>query len=126
MPYCVRSTKINLLGYISQDTMDIRHIFEQENVVADALFRVEIICTSISPDVFAEAQVTDAELTALLQWTTAPRLEKIQIPGSDMVLHFDTNSARTRPTFPKISDGNYLTLSTISGTSNKGNCKTQS
>jgi len=112
--------QFNHLDYISQFTTDILHISGQDNVVADFLSRVEIICTSISPEVLAEAQATDAEFIALLQGTTALRLEKIQIPGSDVVLHCDTTTGRPRPTFPKSSDGKYLTLSTVSATLEQG------
>jgi len=79
----------------------MRHIFGQDNVVAEALSRVEKICTSISPDVLGEAQARDAELTALLQGTTALRLEKIHIPGSDVVLQRDTTTGRPRPYVPE-------------------------
>jgi len=93
--------QFNHLDFISQFTTDIRHISRQDNVVADALSHVETIYTSISPEVLAEAQATDAELTALLQGTTALRLEKIQIPGSDVALHCDTTTGRPRPYIPE-------------------------
>jgi hypothetical protein len=50
----------------SQFTTDIHHISGQDNVVADALSRVEAICTAVSPEALTRAQATDAELTALL------------------------------------------------------------
>ena len=93
--------QFNHLDFISQLTTDIRHISGRDNVVADALSRVETICTSISPEDLAEAQATDAELTAFLQGTTALRFEKIQIPGSDVVLHCDTTTGRPRPYIPE-------------------------
>ena len=37
--------QFNHLGYISQFTTDIRHISGQDNVGADAMSRVETICT---------------------------------------------------------------------------------
>ena len=49
-------------------------------MVADALSRVEVIRTSISPEDLAEAKATDTELTVLLQETTALQFETIQIP----------------------------------------------
>jgi predicted ArsR family transcriptional regulator len=54
------------LDVISQFTTVIRHISEQDNVVADVLSRVEAICTAVSPEALAEAQATVADLTALL------------------------------------------------------------
>ena len=51
--------QFNHFDYISQFTTDIRHISGQENVVADALSRVEAVCTSVSPEALPEAQATD-------------------------------------------------------------------
>jgi cleavage and polyadenylation specificity factor subunit 1 len=70
-------------------------------VVTDALSRVEAVCTSVSPEALAEAQATDAELANLLQGTTALRLEKIQIPGTDITLQCDTSTNRPRPYVPE-------------------------
>ena len=92
--------QFNHLDFISQFTTDIRHISGQDNVVADALSRVDALCTPVSPEALAEAQDTDAELNTLLQGATALRLEKIQIPGSDVSLHCDTTTARPRPYVP--------------------------
>ena len=69
-------------------------------MVADALSRVEAVGTSVSPEALAEAQDTDAELTTLLQGATALRLEKIQVPGTDIALHCDTTTTRPRPYVP--------------------------
>ena len=59
--------QFNHLDFISQFTTDISHISRQDNVVNDALSRVEAVCKSVSPEALAEAQATDAELTNLLQ-----------------------------------------------------------
>ena len=85
-------TAVQYLDFVSQFTTDIRRISGWENVVADAPSRVELIRTSISPNDLAEGQATDTELTVLLQGTTAIQFETIQIPGSDMILHCDTNT----------------------------------
>jgi len=66
-------------------------------VVADALSRMEAVCTSVSLKALAEAQATAVELTNLLQGTTTLRLEKIQVPGSDVALHCDITTNRPRP-----------------------------
>jgi cleavage and polyadenylation specificity factor subunit 1 len=104
--------QFNHLDYISQFTTDIRHISGQDNVVADALSRVEAVCTPVSSEPLVEAQTSNAELTALLQGTTALRLEKIQVPGSDVSVHCDTSTTRPRPTYPKHSDEKCSTPST--------------
>jgi hypothetical protein len=93
--------QFNHLDFISQFTTDIRHIAGRDNVVTDALSRVESVCTSVSPETLVEAQAEDAEITDLLQGTTALRLEKIQVPGSDVALHCDTSTARPRPYVPE-------------------------
>jgi len=89
--------QFNHLDFISQLTTDIRHISGQANVVADALYRVEAVCASVSPEALAEEQANDAELTALLHVTTARLLEKSPVPGSDVFIHCDTTAARPRP-----------------------------
>jgi cleavage and polyadenylation specificity factor subunit 1 len=50
--------QFNHLDLISQFTTDIRHISGQDNVVADALFRMEAVSTSVSPEAVAAAQDT--------------------------------------------------------------------
>jgi hypothetical protein len=92
--------QFNHLDFISQFTTDIRHISGQNNVVADALSRVEAIGTSVSSKALAEAQDTDAELTTLLQGATALRLDKIQVSSSDITLYCNTTTTRPRPYVP--------------------------
>jgi hypothetical protein len=55
----------------------------------------------VSPEALAKVQASDAKLTALLQRTTAPHLEKIQVPGSDVALHCDTSTTRQRTYVPE-------------------------
>ena len=116
--------QFNHLYSIAQSTTDIRHISGRDDLLADALSCVETICTSTYPEDLAEAQATDAELTAFLQGTTALRFEKIQIPVPDVGLHCDTATSRPRPTFPKPSDGKYETFCTDSATSVQGQMQT--
>ena len=52
--------QLKYLDFISQFTTDIRHISGQDNVVADALFRVEAVCDSVSPEALAEEQANNA------------------------------------------------------------------
>jgi len=92
--------QFNNLEFISQLTTDIRHISWQDNVVADALYRMEAVCASVSPEALAEEQANDAELAALLHGTTALRLENFPVPSSDVVIHCDTSAARPLPYVP--------------------------
>jgi cleavage and polyadenylation specificity factor subunit 1 len=73
--------QFNHLDFISQFTTDTRHISGQDNVVIDALYRVESIAAPPAYEILAAAQKSDDELQTLLETTNALRLEKIQIPG---------------------------------------------
>ena len=110
--------QFNHFDFISQFTTDIRHISGQDDVVADALSRVEAVGTSVSPEALAEAQDTDAELTALLQGATALRLEKIQVPGTDIALHCDTTTTRPRLYVPATL--RWQVFDTVLATSEQG------
>jgi cleavage and polyadenylation specificity factor subunit 1 len=103
--------QFNHLDFISQFTTDIRHISGQDNVVADALSRMEAVCTPVSPEDLAEAQVGDAELVTLLQGNTVLQLEKIPVPGSEVALHCDTSTSRPRPMSQRPFNGRYSILS---------------
>ena len=48
--------KFNHLDFISQFTTDIRHISGQDNIVAEALSRVEAISAPVTHDTLAAAQ----------------------------------------------------------------------
>jgi hypothetical protein len=93
--------QFNHLDFISQFTTDIRHVSGQNNVVADALSRVEAVCKPVSPEALAEAQGTDTELATLSQGTTALRLQKFQVPGSDVGLYCEMSTTRPRPYVPE-------------------------
>ena len=80
--------------------MDIRHFSGQDNMVANVLSCVEAFCASVSPEALAKEQANDAELTALLEGNTALRLEKISVPGLDVVIHCHTSASRPRAYVP--------------------------
>jgi hypothetical protein len=63
--------QFNHIDFISQFTTDVRHISGQDNIVADALSRVEAITAAPSHDTLAASQERDAELQALLASDTA-------------------------------------------------------
>jgi hypothetical protein len=64
-------TNFKHLDYISQFMTDIRHISGQENIVAEALSRVEAIAAPVTHDSFTETQDGGAELRILLESNTA-------------------------------------------------------
>jgi cleavage and polyadenylation specificity factor subunit 1 len=58
--------QFNHLDFIAQFTTDIRHIFGQDNVVADDLSRVKSVTAPPSYEMLAASQDADNELRALL------------------------------------------------------------
>jgi cleavage and polyadenylation specificity factor subunit 1 len=84
--------QFNHLDFVAQFMTDIKHISVQENVVADALSRVESVTSPPSYDALAAAQDGDDELRTLLRLTTTLRLEKLPILG--------TPAGRSRPYVP--------------------------
>jgi hypothetical protein len=92
--------QFNHLDFVSQFTTDIRHISGQNNVVADALSRVEAISAPPSYDALVASQNSDDELRTLLGSTTALRLEKVLIPGTTVSICCDTSTGRPRPYVP--------------------------
>jgi hypothetical protein len=75
----------------------VRRISRQDNVVADALSRVESITSAPSSDALAASQEYDGELRALLASDTALRLEKQQIPGTAVSIYCNTSAGKPRP-----------------------------
>ena len=89
------------LDYISQFTTDIRHIKGSENVVADALSRVEAIALSVDHDALASTQKDDAELRALLSNDQSVlKLRKVYFPDQNVHLYCDMTSDVVRPFVP--------------------------
>jgi hypothetical protein len=81
--------QFNRLDFIAHFTTDIRHISGQDNVVADALSRVESVTAPPSHDALAASQDDDNELRTLLASSTALRLERQQIPGTTVSIYCD-------------------------------------
>lgn len=91
------------LLYISEFTTDIQHVSGDQNLVADALSRVESIdCpTRIDYREVARAQAKDAELAQVLQVAgSATRLKKISLPDCENELFCDLTTDRARPYLP--------------------------
>jgi hypothetical protein len=74
--------KFNQLDFISQFTTDIRHIPGKNNIVADALSRVEVITAPITHDALTSSQDKNDELQTLLGSATALQLTKLLIYGT--------------------------------------------
>jgi cleavage and polyadenylation specificity factor subunit 1 len=89
--------QFNHLDFVSQFTTDIRHISGQDNVVADALSRVESVTAPPSYNDLAASQDSDDELRTLLGSTTALLLGKQLIPGTTVSIYCDTFTGNPRP-----------------------------
>ncbi|GBM70042.1 hypothetical protein AVEN_220891-1 [Araneus ventricosus] len=82
--------QINHLNFIAQFTVDIKHISGKDNVVADALYRIESISTSpLAYEDIARSQQDDEELDLLLKQPTSLSLQKLQVPNTDVMLYCD-------------------------------------
>jgi cleavage and polyadenylation specificity factor subunit 1 len=88
------------LDFVAQLTTDIRHISGQDNIVADALSRVESVTAPPSYNALATAQGGDNELRTLLRSPTALLLEKLPVSGTTVSIYFDTAAGRQRPYVP--------------------------
>lgn len=92
------------LDYIGQFTSDIRHISGKENVVADALSRLETI-TAPSPinyNELATGQVNDTELMHLFSENVSSslKLKSLKFPECSNNLICDVSTDRVRPYVP--------------------------
>lgn len=77
--------------------MDIRHIAGKENVVADALSRVESINKAIDQEELAKSQRTDEQLKQLINSDNGLQLQLIPVPGTSTSLYCDLKTGRPRP-----------------------------
>lgn len=70
----------------------------KENVVADALSRVEAITTTLDYAALALSQETDTELQTILQAEdSALRIKKVSLPESNIALYCDISTTHVRP-----------------------------
>jgi cleavage and polyadenylation specificity factor subunit 1 len=86
--------QFNHLDFISQFTMDVRHISSQDNIIADALSWVEVITTPVTHDALAAAQDDVVELRVLLGSDTLLQFDKLLIPGTSVDLYCDTSACK--------------------------------
>ena len=99
--------QIRHLDYISQFTMDIRHIAGLNNTVADALSRNAVNAihsgqsTPVDLQTLAQAQTGDSELQALLNSSsTSLRSTALPIPASSSTINCDVSIGSPRPFVP--------------------------
>ncbi|CAB3374465.1 Hypothetical predicted protein [Cloeon dipterum] len=92
--------QIQHLDFISQFSMDIRFVPGKDNLVADALSRIEIEAVEKLPVNFgnlAQSQNEDPELQELLKGGTAPQLQPVPIPNTNLIIISDSSTGRARP-----------------------------
>jgi len=98
--------QIRHLDYISQFTNDIRHVKGTDNVVADALSRVETnsLQTSHPPTIdfndIAVAQKNDSELSQLPTSAPSIKLQPIPLPTAAATILCDMSTGVPRPYVP--------------------------
>ena len=91
------------LEYISQFTVDIQHISGKDNIIADALSRIDEIHipAKIDYEAIATAQETDTELKEILSSPDSSlKLEKFPVIGCDRFIYCDTSKHLKRPYIP--------------------------
>lgn len=89
------------LEYIGQFTSDIRHVSGVDNVVADALSRIESISVSVPISELVDAQIVDEELDLLLKEPGALKLSRYHYPDSNIQVVCDVSTGSIRPFVPK-------------------------
>ena len=85
------------LDFISQFTTDIAHISGAENIVADALSRIEQLAATIDFAAVARSQLNDDELQHYLRSEHGVQLKKVHMPDSNISLYCDVSTSRIRP-----------------------------
>ena len=95
------------LDYISQFTSTIRHVHGSDNVVADALSRIETnaLLSGQPPTVdfaaMAQTQAADPQIRALQSSPLSTLVvEAIPLPHSSIPLYCDTSTGKQRPLVP--------------------------
>lgn len=91
------------LDLIGQFTTDVQHIAGIDNVVADALSRVEQISLPcpIDYESFAQAQKSDEDLTSCLNKPTGLKLKQLTMPGIANKIYCDVSTDTFRPFVPR-------------------------
>ena len=101
--YNLKSTQLSSprqcrhLDYISQFTTDLRHIAGADNVVADALSRIEEVESLMDYQALAVAQEHDQELQQFRQSASSLHLKEMLIPGTTTPITCDVSTSAARP-----------------------------
>nr|VZI03560.1 unnamed protein product [Spirometra erinaceieuropaei] len=95
--------EIRHLDFISQFSCDIQHVHGKENVVADALSRLEmayITTDAIDFTLMAEAQRSDGELPRYRHEDSSLRLQDVPLPTGTGIITCDLSTGHERPFVP--------------------------
>lgn len=111
--------RMRMIMFISEFTTDIRHISGKENIVADALSRVESIsCPStLNYDEISKAQEQDEELQTLLLKENL-HFKQVYVPGCTKKIYCECSTANIRPYIPE--DFRQQAFNAVHGTSHPG------
>lgn len=90
-------SQLNQLSFIGQFTTDIRYIKGEDNVVADAMSRIEAISLEEDYEALAKSQKEDLELADLRQGDSSLQLSRVAVPGTDVSLLCDVSTGKPRP-----------------------------
>lgn len=85
------------LDFIGQFTTDVRYVPGKDNVVADALSRVEEVSSAIDFRDLAKYQETDPELQDLIKHGSALQLKKIDTLIDNVTVYCDVSTPTPRP-----------------------------
>ena len=105
---CYTPRQVRHLDYISQFTTDIQHISGHNNLVADALSRIELNAITSQPPVIdftqlAAAQKEDSQLQQLTQDNSSLSLKSMPAPTTDVMLLCDVSTGTPPPPPPPPS-----------------------
>ena len=87
--------QFRLLDFISEFTTDILHIFGEDNIVADALSRINELESTLNYEALAPSQQEDDELQSYRENNSALQLRLVHLP--------DTKATSTRTARPFIT-----------------------
>lgn len=86
------------LDFISQFTTDFRYVAGKDNIVADALSRIEAVSIPLDYHSLVKAQEADSELQDLLKNGSSLRLKKIRLESEPALLVYcDVSQSNPRP-----------------------------